>query len=104
MTIKIWSFDWVPAAPRAQAMEWLARRLPQIETILKSRAYLVEVYFRAADTFMADALRVPAMRSGAGRPATEPPIARITARPAFQRAFNDQMVRFAAADAARAWA
>lgn len=57
--------------------------------------------FSVADLAMADVLRIPAVRMRGARPASEAYVARATARPAFARAYADQMAHFAAADAAR---
>jgi glutathione S-transferase len=50
---------------------------------------------------MADVLRVQKVRTFGNRPATEAFVARITARPAFRKAYADQMAHFAAADRSR---
>jgi glutathione S-transferase len=51
---------------------------------------------------MADVLRVPDVRAFGERPATEAFVARVTERPAFQKARADQVAHFEAADGARA--
>ncbi|MCU0905024.1 MAG: hypothetical protein MUE83_14315 [Tabrizicola sp.] len=52
---------------------------------------------------MADILRVPKLRALLGPyPALDAYTARITERPAFLKAHQDQLDHFAAADAARA--
>jgi glutathione S-transferase len=47
---------------------------------------------------MADVLRVPKLRAHGERPASEAYVARLTARPAFRKAFSEQVAHFAAAD------
>lgn len=81
--------------------DWLSKRLGHIETVLKDREWLAAGRFTAADLLMADVLRVPDVRAFGDRPATEAYVARITARPSFEKAHADQMAHFAVADAAR---
>ena len=80
---------------------WMDMRLAQIETVLSSRDWLAADRFTVADLLMADVLRVALVRAHGDRPATEAYIARLTARPAFQKAHADQLAHFAAADGAR---
>lgn len=80
---------------------WLDKRLGQLEAVLAQRQWLVADRFSVADLAMADVLRIPAVRMRGARPASEAYVARATARPAFTRAYADQMAHFAAADAAR---
>ena len=80
---------------------WASNRLAQLETIFSERNWLVAGRFTVADLLMADVLRVPAVRAFGDRPATEAYVARITERPAFQKAKADQLAHFEAADAAR---
>lgn len=47
---------------------------------------------------MADVLRVDQVRAFGDRPATEPYVARVRERPAFQKAHADQLAHFAVAD------
>jgi len=78
--------------------EWLANRLDKIEKLLKDREWLAANRFTAADLLMADVLRVPKVRAFGDRPATERYVARVTNRPAFKKAYDDQLAHFAAAD------
>lgn len=80
---------------------WLDKRLGQLEAVLSQREWLVADGFSVADLAMADVLRIPAVRKRGVRPASEAYVARATARPAFAKAYADQMAHFAAADAAR---
>lgn len=57
--------------------------------------------FTAADLLMADVLRVSKVRAFGDRPATEAYVARVTDRPAFQKARADQLAHFKAGDATR---
>ena len=75
-------------------------RLKHMETILAEREWLVGT-FSVADILMADVLRLVDRFDGlANFPACRAYVGRATARPAFVKAYNDQMAHFAAADAA----
>jgi glutathione S-transferase len=75
-------------------------RLPQMETILARREWLVGT-FSVADILMADVLRLVDRFDGlASSPACRSYVKRATARPAFMKAYADQMAHFAAADPA----
>lgn len=80
---------------------WLGMRLGQLEDILRERAWLAAGRFTVADLLMADVLRVADVRAFGDRPATEAYVARITGRPAFRKAYADQIGHFEAADARR---
>jgi glutathione S-transferase len=81
---------------------WMEKRLQQVEEVLAKRDWLAAGRFTVADLLMADVLRVPDVRAFGDRPATAAYVDRVTARPAFQKAFADQMAHFEAADASRA--
>jgi glutathione S-transferase len=81
---------------------WMGLRLQQLESVLSERAWLAADRFTAADLLMADVLRVSEVRSFGDRPATEAYVARATNRPAFEKAYADQMTHFEAADEKRA--
>jgi glutathione S-transferase len=81
---------------------WMGKRLDQIEEILSDREWLAAGRFTAADLLMADVLRVRDVRAFGDRPATEAYVARVTGRPAFQKAQADQIALFEAADGKRA--
>jgi len=81
---------------------WMGIRLQQLEHVLGERDWLATDRFTAADLLMADVLRVSAVRSFGDRPATEAYVTRATNRPAFKKAYADQMAHFAAADEKRA--
>ncbi|WP_395543341.1 glutathione S-transferase family protein [Neotabrizicola sp. sgz301269] len=82
--------------------EWLTRRLAHIERELSERDWLAAGRFTVADLLMADVLRVPKVRAFGTRPATEAYITRITDRPAFRQAQEEQLAHFEQAEAARA--
>jgi glutathione S-transferase len=82
---------------------WLAARLQRLEAVLATRDHLASGRFTVADLLMADILRVPKLRAALGPyPALQAYTDRITSRPAFAKALQDQLDHFTAADAARA--
>ena len=81
---------------------WMEKRLAAMEAVLADREWLAADRFTVADLIMADVLRVPKVRGFGDRPASEAYVRRVTGRPAFQRAYADQLAHFAAADRARA--
>ena len=75
-------------------------RLKHMETVLSRSDWLVGT-FSVADILMADVLRLVDRFDGLAKyPVCRDYVARATARPAFLKAYNDQMAHFAAADAA----
>ena len=75
-----------------------AARLKHLEAVLAGREWLAGS-FSVADILMADVLRLVDRFDGlAEYPACRDYIARATARPAFVKAYADQMAHFAAAD------
>jgi len=80
---------------------WLSKRLDQMERVLSGREWLVAERFTVADLLMADVLRVPLVRQLGARPASEAYVSRMLERPAFQKAYADQMAHFELADARR---
>lgn len=80
---------------------WLGHRLNQLEEVLKNRDWLAANRFTVADLLMTDVLRVPKVRAYGDRPATEDYVVRVTDRPAFRKAFSDQMAHFQQADERR---
>jgi glutathione S-transferase len=71
-----------------------------METVLDGSEWLVGT-FSVADILMADVLRLVDRFDGlADYRACRDYVARATARPAFAKAYDDQMAHFAAADAA----
>lgn len=81
--------------------EWMGMRLQQLENVLSERDWLAADRFTAADLLMADVLRIPDVRWFGNRPATEAYVKRVTERPAFKKAYADQMAHFEAADGKR---
>jgi len=78
--------------------QFLKARLKHMETVLAGRQWLAGA-FSVADILMADVLRLVDRLDGlAEHPACRGYVARATARPAFVKAYADQMAHFAAAD------
>lgn len=80
---------------------WVEKRLAQLEAVLAEREFLAADRFTVADLLMADVLRLPEVSALGERPASAAYVARITARPAFAAARDEQLAQFGAADAAR---
>ncbi len=73
-------------------------RLAHLEPVLAGREWLAGT-FSIADILMADVLRLVHRFDGlADYPACRDYVARATARPAFVKAYADQLAHFAAAD------
>lgn len=83
---------------------WVGQRLDQLEAVLSEREWLAAGRFTVADLLMADVLRIADVRAFGDRPASEAYIRRATGRPAFQKAYADQIAHFEAADELRAGA
>lgn len=78
--------------------EWFKSRVDHVERILKERDWLAADRFTVADLLMTDVLRVEKVRSFGNRPASESYISRITDRPAFKKAYANQIAHFAEAN------
>ena len=78
--------------------DWFAKRLNHMESVLKEREWLVDNRFTVADLLMVDVLRVAKVRAFGDRPATESYVTRVIGRPAFKKAYDDQLAHFATAD------
>jgi len=77
---------------------WLRQRLDHLSAVLAEREWIAASRFTAADILLADVLRVPKVRAFAESPVIEAYIERACARPAFQKAFADQVAHFVAAE------
>ena len=97
-----WWFLEISGAKDNGLAGWMGGRLAHIERVLSEREWLVANRFTAADLLMADVLRVRKLRAYGDRPQTEAYVARVTSRPAFQKAHADQLAHFAKGDAKRA--
>jgi glutathione S-transferase len=89
-------------SPEAKFVDdFLKARLERMAAVLAGREWLAGGAFTVADLLMADVLRQVDRFDGlANYPACRSYVKRITARPAFVKAYDDQMAHFAAADAA----
>lgn len=96
-----WWFLKMSAGSENGLAGWLDGRLAALERELASREWLAAGRFSVADLLMADVLRVSDLRARGDRPATEAYITRLTDRPAFQKAYEDQLAHYRAADARR---
>jgi len=88
--------------PEAEFVDsFMKARLDRMEAVLSGRQWLAAGRFTVADLLMADVLRQVDRFDGLARyPACHAYVARLTSRPAFQKAHADQMAHFAAADVA----
>lgn len=88
------------ASPEAEFVEsFMKARLERMEESLANREWLAAGQFTIADLVMADVLRQVNKFDGlASYPACHAYVARLTARPAFAKAYADQMAHFAKAD------
>lgn len=86
-------------SPEAKFIEdFLKVRLDRMEDVLTNKQWLVADQFTAADLLMADVLRQVNKFDGLVKyPACQSFVERLTARPAFQKAYKDQMNHFASA-------
>ncbi|WP_085809126.1 glutathione S-transferase family protein [Sphingomonas sp. TZW2008] len=96
-----WWFLEVSGAANGKLTGWFESRLAHMERVLAEREWLAAGRFTVADLLMADVLRVVKVRAFGYRPATEAYVARLTGRPAFKKAYADQLAHFAAGDKAR---
>jgi glutathione S-transferase len=89
-------------SPEAKFVEdFLKSRLERMEVVLAGRAWLVADRFTVADLLMADVLRQVNKFDGlTAYPACRTYVARMTSRPAYLKAYDDQMAHFAAGDVA----
>ena len=87
-------------SPEAKFVEdFLKARLDRMEAVLAGRDWLTGGRFTVADLLMADVLRQVSRFDGlANFPACGAYVARATTRPAFVKAYDDQVAHFAAAD------
>ncbi|MFC4594890.1 glutathione S-transferase family protein [Sphingobium tyrosinilyticum] len=97
-----WWFLTLSGDENNQMTGWLGQRLDHMERVLSETEWLAAGRFTVADLLMADVLRIPKVRAFGDRPATEAYVSRVTARPAFKKAYDDQICFFKAADEKRA--
>jgi glutathione S-transferase len=96
------SGDDEPTPARQLFDSFLEKRLSHMERIFQEREWLAG-HFSVADILMADVLRLVDRFDGlANHPGCRAYMQRATARPAFRKAYADQLMHFAAADPHRA--
>jgi glutathione S-transferase len=78
--------------------DWALLRLKQLDGVLAQREWLAAGQFTVADILMSDALRVPTVLAAGDFPAIRAYVDRACARPAFKKAYDEQMAHFARAD------
>lgn len=98
-----WWFLDISGAKENMLAPWLESRLNHMERIFSNCEWLVADRFSAADLIMADVLRVPKIRSFGSRPSTEAYLERVLDRPAFKKAYTDQLAWFESADQRRGY-
>ncbi|SDG91425.1 glutathione S-transferase family protein [Pelagibacterium luteolum] len=82
---------------------WLRSRFERLDAALGDRDWFAQSGFSVADIMMADTLRVPLKRGALDTyPKLIAYVERALARPAFKKAYDDQLAHFAAGDRARA--
>jgi glutathione S-transferase len=97
-SIFVFSGDTAETPGRKQLDEFLKVRLEHMEAVLAGREWLAGT-FSVADILMADVLRLVDRFNGLSKyPASRNYVARATVRPAFVKAYADQMAHFSAAD------
>lgn len=94
--------DYPGGSPEARFVEdFLNARLERMEAVLAGREWLAAGRFTVADLLMADVLRQVNRFDGLVKfPACHTYVARVTGRPAFRKAYDDQMAHFAAGNVA----
>jgi glutathione S-transferase len=86
-------------AQTALAASRMNPRLGQLAAVLQGREFLAADRFTVADMMMSDVLRVVEAQGGLAEfPALSAYVGRLTARPAFRKAYDAQMAHWAAAD------
>lgn len=98
-SIFMFSGDTTQTPGRDHLNQFLEARLRHLEQVLEKREWLAAGIFSVADIMMVDVLRLVERFDGlAAYPACSAYVARATARPAFAKAYADQLAHFAAAD------
>ena len=96
-----WWFLKISGEEHKGLTSWLRMRLDHLASVLGEREWLAASRFTVADILMADVLRVPKVRDFAESPVIEAYIERACARPAFKKAYADQVAHFVAGDRQR---
>ena len=93
-----WWFLKISGGENEALTSWTRKRLDQLASVLGEREWLAASRFTVADILMSDVLRVPKVRTFAASPVIEAYVERACARPAFKKAFSDQLAHFAEGD------
>lgn len=105
-SIEIVSVSWTEIGGAKNAdnklTSWLDMRLGQLAEVLGSREWLAAGRFTVADILMSDVLRQTPKDATSKHSVLTSYVARVTDRPAFRKAFQDQLDHFAKGDAERA--
>ena len=97
-----WWFLRISGDPDNGLGGWMSSRFERLEAVLAQREWLAASGFSVADIMMADVLRMPKKLGALDPfPALRAYVDRACARPAFQRAYDDQLAHFAAGDSKR---
>lgn len=104
-SIEIVSVSWSEIGgannPDNKLTSWLDMRLGQLNAVLETREWIAADRFTVADIMLGDVMRQTPKVATAKFGAINTYIQRLTARPAFRKAFDDQLAHFAAGDRAR---
>jgi glutathione S-transferase len=104
-SIEIVSVSWVEIGgakvPDNKLTGWLDMRLGQLNSYLAANEWVAAGRFTVADIMMGDVLRQTPKAATAKHAAITAYVNRLTSRPAFQKAFDDQLAHFAAGDRQR---
>ena len=80
---------------------WLDSRLAHMEAILENREWIAAGRFTVADIMLADVFRQTRRADAPAYPNIRAYKQRACARPAFRKAYEDQVAHFLAGDIAR---
>ncbi len=95
-----WWFINMSAPAENPLAGWMKQRFDRLEAVLRGREWLAASRFTVADVIMTDVLRLPSdLGALEDHSALKAYVARSCKRPAFQKAYRDQLAHFAAADA-----
>ncbi|MBJ3785763.1 glutathione S-transferase family protein [Devosia sediminis] len=105
-SIEIVSVSWAEIGgarnPDNKLTGWLDMRLGQLDKVLAEREWLVADRFTAADIMVGDVLRQTPKDATGKHGAIMAYVEKLKARPAFQKAYAEQLAFFAKGDEARA--
>lgn len=93
-----WWFIGLSKPEKNPLEDWVLQRLQRLGAVLEKREWLAAGRFTVADLLMADVLRVPKVLAAGDFPAIRSYVDRACARPAFKKAYDDQMAHFAKSD------